>query len=88
MAPGSAGVVLPMGFLFLLLRGVGLVVIADAILSWFVPRDRFPRNLTGPLLEPIYAPIRRLIPPEKMGGFDLSPLLLLFALQLLAGAFR
>lgn len=77
-----------MEFLFLLLRGVGFVVIADAILSWFVPREKFPRNLTGPLLEPIYAPIRKLIPPEKLGGFDLSPLALLFALQLLAQALR
>ena len=77
-----------MEFLFLLLRGLGFLVIADAILSWFVPREKFPRNLTGPLLEPIYTPIRKLIPPEKMGGFDLAPLALLFGLQLLAQALR
>jgi YggT family protein len=59
-----------------------LVVLAAVILSW-VPLDR--RNplvtITHALTEPVLAPIRNVIPP--MAGLDLSPMVLLIALQLL-----
>jgi len=71
-----------MGFIFLLLRGISLIVIIDAVSSWFVPgRDRFPRNLTGRITEPLYRPIRKVVDPEKLGGIDISPLIVLVALQ-------
>jgi YggT family protein len=71
-----------MGFIFLLLRAVSLIVIVDAIASWFVPgRDRFPRNLTGLITEPLYKPIRKVVDPEKLGGIDISPIIVLVALQ-------
>jgi YggT family protein len=61
-----------------------LVVLAAVILSW-VPVDR--RNplvaMTHGLTEPVLAPIRKMIPP--MGGLDVSPMVLLIALQLLKG---
>jgi YggT family protein len=61
-----------------------LVVLVAVILSW-VPLDR--RNplvtITHALTEPLLAPIRGILPP--MGGLDLSPMVLLFALQLLKG---
>ena len=61
-----------------------LVVLAAVVLSW-VQVDRrnpvavFVRSLTDPILEPI----RRALPP--MGGLDFSPMVLLFALQILKG---
>lgn len=59
-----------------------LIVLVTVILSW-VPLD--PRNplvtITQALTEPVLAPIRNLLPP--MAGLDLSPMVLLFALQLL-----
>jgi YggT family protein len=59
-----------------------LVVLVAVILSW-VPLDR--RNplvtITHALTEPVLAPIRNVLPP--MAGLDLSPMILLFALQLL-----
>ena len=71
-----------MDFIFFLLRAVSLIVIVDAISSWFVPgRDRFPRNLTGIVTEPLYRPIRKIVDPEKLGGIDISPLIVLVALQ-------
>ena len=71
-----------MGFIFLLLRAVSLIVIVDAVSSWFVPgRDRFPRNWTGTITEPLYRPIRKVIDPEKLGGIDISPIIVLVALQ-------
>ena len=61
-----------------------LVVLMAVVLSW-VPVDR--RNplvtLTRGLTEPVLAPIRRVLPP--IAGLDLSPMVLLFALQILKG---
>ncbi|HMJ83356.1 MAG TPA: YggT family protein [Vicinamibacterales bacterium] len=71
-------------FLANLIDLYSLVVLVAVILSW-VPLDR--RNplvtITHTLTEPVLAPIRRVLPP--MGGLDLSPMALLFALQLLKG---
>ncbi len=59
-----------------------LVVLAAVILSW-VPVDRRNRlaMTVFRLTEPALAPIRRALP--SMGGMDLSPMVLLLALQLL-----
>ena len=60
------------------------VVIASAILSWvnpdpYNPIVRFLRNAT----EPVYAYIRRYMPFLYVGGFDLSPLVLILIIQFL-----
>jgi YggT family protein len=68
--------------LHLLIELYSLVLLASVILSW-LPLDpdnalvRAVRAVTEPVLEPI----RRLLPP--VAGLDLSPMLLLLALQLL-----
>jgi YggT family protein len=57
-----------------------LVVLVSAILSWvnpYAPLAPFFDQLSRPLL----APFRRFVPP--IGGVDLSPLVLLLALQVL-----
>ena len=61
-----------------------LVVLLAVILSW-VPLDRrHPLvTITRGLTEPLLAPIRKVLPP--MGGLDLSPMVLLIALQILKG---
>ena len=64
---------------------VQLLIFARVILSWVAsPTSRNPvveliRNVT----EPILAPIRSILP--RTGMFDFSPMLALFALQLLRG---
>ena len=70
---------------------VWFIVIAHVIMSWLIGFNVLNRHQplvwsiwTGlnRLLEPIYGPIRRVLP--DMGGLDLSPLVLLvgiFALQ-------
>ena len=69
-------------FLASLIDLYSLVVLVAVILSW-VPLD--PRNplvtITHSLIEPVLAPIRHVLPAT--GGLDLSPMVLLFALQLL-----
>lgn len=69
---------------------VWFVILAHIIMSWLINfqilnlRQPFVYQLWGGLnrlLEPIYGPIRRVLPP--MGGFDLSPLIVIFALMFL-----
>ncbi len=60
------------------------IVIASAIISWVSPDPynpivRFLRNVT----EPIYIYIRRYIPFVYIGGFDLSPIVLIAIIEFL-----
>ena len=71
-------------FLARLIDLYSLVVLVAVILSWVALDRRNPlATITRALTEPVLAPIRNLLPP--MGGLDLSPLMLLIALQLLKG---
>jgi YggT family protein len=63
-----------------------LVVLAAVVLSWVRPDPDNPFvRVIESLTEPVLAPIRQAIPP--LGGLDLSPLVLLIALQLLKRLF-
>ena len=66
-----------------LLWGYSLVVIAAVLVTWvnadpWNPIVRFLRQAT----EPVFARIRRWLPFVVIGGFDLSPLVLLVAIQI------
>jgi YggT family protein len=83
-----------MGILIMILEALWWLIIIDALLSWVMPPDRFPRSLTGQLTDPLYAPIRKVLRPERTGGFDMSPIVVMFAiyvakslLQQAAGAY-
>ncbi len=76
-----------LGAVRLFLDVVWLVIIAHIIMSWLVNFQVL--NLRQPLiarvwyaltrmLEPIYGPVRRVLPP--MQGLDLAPLVVLIAL--------
>ena len=57
-------------------------VIIRAVLSWIAPDPRQPAiAVVGQLTEPVMRPARGLIPP--ISGLDLSPIVVLLALQLL-----
>jgi len=58
------------------------VVIARALVSWVNPDPRNPivRFLVL-VTEPVLRPFRKLVPPHKTGGLDLSPLLVILLLQ-------
>lgn len=77
----------------LLLGAYLIVLIVYVILSW-VPRPPEPllplvRGLSA-LVDPLLNPLRRLIPPLRLGGggigLDLSILVLFFAVIILQGA--
>jgi uncharacterized protein YggT (Ycf19 family) len=67
------------------LQAARWLVIIDAILSWVVAPDAFPRSLTKALLDPVYAPLRKVLQPLT-GNVDLSPLIVLAVLFFLERA--
>lgn len=67
-----------------ILDGIWWVVIIAALISWVNPDPRNPivRFLWG-VTEPMFRPFRRLVPPSRMGGIDISPLFVLGIIYLL-----
>jgi len=57
-----------------------LVVLADVLVSWVMSPYHEVRRFLDSVVQPLLDPIRRLVPP--VGGLDLSPLVLLIALDL------
>ena len=80
-----------MAFLCSLIFLYELVVFARILIDWFrVPFDHPVAKLRDALalvVDPVLRPMRRVIPPIRMGGLalDLSPLVLLIGLSLLQG---
>jgi len=64
----------------LTLSGLVGLVLASVILSWVGAGSQI-QYLVSLLVEPLLAPIRRVIP--NLGALDLSPLVLLLVLQVL-----
>lgn len=66
------------------LTGLQWIVIIAVVISWVNPDPRNPivRFLWG-VTEPIFRPFRRLVPPSRTGGIDVSPLLVLLLIYLL-----
>ncbi len=57
-----------------------VIVLIDVVLSFFLsPFHSFRRTLDS-LVEPMLAPIRRVVPP--VGMFDFSPLVLIILIQI------
>ncbi len=71
-------------FLVTLIRTIAqvlsLLIIADALLSFFMSPYHPVREALGRILQPLYNPIRRIFPPA--GGFDFSPIVLILAVQI------
>ena len=76
--------------LMLILNIAQFLILAQVIMSWLVnfqvlnlrqPLVASVWNGLNRLLEPLYAPIRRILP--QMGGLDLAPLVVLIAVYAL-----
>ena len=58
------------------------IIIAAALISWVQPNPRNPIVVfLARVTEPVLEPVRRLLPPWKTGGLDLSPLIVLIVIQ-------
>ena len=62
------------------------LTIIDALLSWVMAPDAFPKSLTTTMLEPLYKPIRRLV--SFGGGIDFSPFVLIVLLNVIRAFVR
>ena len=77
------------GIVDMILQLLVWIIIAQAIISWLVAfnvintSSNFVRTLLGTLerlTEPLYRPIRKILP--DFGGIDLSPIVLILAIQI------
>ena len=77
------------GILILVLQLYFYAVIAWVILSWIPTSSTHPLGKVNVFLDriiyPVILPLRRVIPPVRIGGgmLDLSPIVLIIGLQLL-----
>ncbi len=79
----------PVALLVDLLSLYGALIIVEVLVSWAImlriggisSYSPWVRTLRK-LVEPVLGPIRRMIPPDRMGGLDISPILALAAIQL------
>lgn len=60
------------------------ILVVRVVLSWAGadPYNGFVRFVTS-VTEPVLRPLRRLLPPHKTGGWDLSPLLAVVVIMFL-----
>jgi YggT family protein len=61
-----------------------LLVVVNSVFSYFLNPYHPVRNALDRLLQPFLAPIRRIVP--TVGMFDLSPLILIILVEILAFA--
>jgi YggT family protein len=65
------------------------IVIIRALLSWVSPDPRNPIvQLLVRLTEPVQRPLRKLAPPHKLGGLDISPMLAILLIQFIENGIR
>jgi YggT family protein len=58
------------------------VIIAAALITWVSPDPRNPIvQFLFKATEPVLRPVRNLLPPWRTGGLDLSPLIVIIAIQ-------
>ena len=65
----------------LISRVLVLVIIADVIVSYFLSPYHKIRMTLDRIVQPMLSPIRRYLP--AMAGIDFSPIVLLFAVQII-----
>jgi len=62
-------------------QALTLIVIADALVSFVLPPYHSVRVFLDRIVDPMLAPIRRIVP--AIGGMDFSPIVLIILLELI-----
>jgi YggT family protein len=62
-------------------RGITILILADIIVSYILDPFHPIRRFLDSIVQPLLAPIRRVLPPAGM--FDFSPIVLLIIVQVL-----
>lgn len=60
--------------------GLTIIIFADIIVSYFLDPFHPVRNALDSIVQPMLAPIKRILPP--VGMLDFSPLVLIFIIQI------
>jgi YggT family protein len=69
-------------FISWLLTIYSWVIIAAALMTWVSPDPRNPIvQFLHKATEPVLRPVRNFLPPWKTGGLDLSPLIVIIAIE-------
>src|SRR5688572_13106671 len=85
MNVGSAFATAVLQVVLAILSVIQWLVIIAAVISWVNPDPRNPIvQFLYRTTEPILRPFRKILPPGKTGGIDLSPILVIFAILFLA----
>jgi YggT family protein len=72
-----------LGFVVTLINLYQLVILVRALISWVSPDPRNPIvQFLIKITEPVLKPLRKLTPPQKLGGIDLSPILAIVILEI------
>ena len=67
------------------LQALQWLVIIAALVSWVSPDPRNPIvRFLSVTTEPLFRPFRRLLPPSRTGGLDLSPIFVLLVIFLVS----
>jgi YggT family protein len=67
------------------LQALQWIVIIAALVSWVNPDPRNPIvRFLWAVTEPLFRPFRRLLPPSRTGGIDLSPIFVLLVIFLVS----
>jgi YggT family protein len=81
-----------MGIICVLLTVLLLLLLANVLISWVLAAGWRPRGVAYQIVDaiyrvtnPIFRPVRGLLPPIRMGalGLDLSPLIIFIVLSIL-----
>ena len=73
-------------FLFFLFQGMRIFLVLGTLLPMILPADNTLRNGITRIVDPVLRPFRKFIKP--IGGFDLSPLVLLLLMYLIEEVIR
>ncbi len=61
-----------------------IIIFLDALVSFFLSPSHPIRRTLDRIVNPMLAPIRRVVPP--LGGLDLSPLILIILIEIISYA--
>ena len=72
------------GIIWALLTIYSWIIIVRALISWVQPNPHNPIvQLLHKLTEPVLRPLRRVVPPSRLGGIDISPILAVILIKLI-----
>ena len=80
------------GLIYWAIQGLIVLIILDIIISWCLiggvrlsPYQPIIKGIRS-IVNPVLAPVRRILPsPSKTAGWDLSPMLTIFLLEIIQG---